>query len=113
MTPHPYRSAIARPSPPRLPVWQRVVVAVAPTWAARRWQWARRALGGRWARLPLLTTNDMPNRYIWYRVGCCPAIFPSDPPRFPMEAEIRWMFTSCWGQARAEHRRCCTCEVWL
>jgi len=49
----PYRMATLTPpvdtSPPW---WQRAWFRVARDDAAQRWQWARRAIGGRWSQLP-------------------------------------------------------------
>lgn len=52
-----------------IPWWQRVRFRFDRDGAAQRWQWARRAIGGRWT----LGIGEDYRTAVWGRVNHCPA----------------------------------------
>jgi hypothetical protein len=96
----PYRTAtLTSPVDTSPPWWQRAWFRVARGDAAQRWQWARRAIGGRWS--PQFVGDFM-------EVAMLPCdACPCEPEQQFFgghdEARERWGVCS--------HRRC-LCEVW-
>lgn len=107
----PYRLAATQPA---VPTWQRLAVRIAPSWCARRWQWARRAIGGRWACVAMPRVwefTDYPWRDIWVMTAECPAKW-GEPPTVSSDLFYQSLFTAGWYRTRLDHQRACTCEVW-
>lgn len=68
MTPYRASSPVADVSDV-IPWWQRVWFRFNSDGAAQRWQWARRAIGGRWSKL----LADCGRVTVWKQANDCPA----------------------------------------
>jgi len=99
----PYRMAtVTPPDGTSPPLWQRAWFRVDREDAAQRWQWARRAIGGRWS-------PQFVGDFMEVAMQPCDAC-PCDSERqffglfeWPNEARERWGMCSL---------RRCICEVW-
>lgn len=123
MSAHPYReTTLTAPADETPPLWQRIAARVAPELlGARRWQWYRRKVGGRWCRVRAWSDVDgafgaRDEGTMWVRVQCCPQPVTIGRQRYggvylaeslPLPDE--WALTPLHA---VDERGRCTCEVW-
>lgn len=111
-----YRSAkLVAPADPSPPLWQRIVARVAPKlFGAHNWQWYRRAVGGRWARICVAITDGRGEPvFEWQRVKSCPASWDYES----ITKVGAMLLLGIDGPARHNdtiggHGARCTCEDW-